>query len=451
MAKRSLSPAPLPPAKRSHLSTPPAPTPHAHLHIFTCLSYTDLCVAQSINRNWARLSLDNQLWKNLYLREFGRLRLRGSRGFGGRRDGRETKISPAQDWKRMFRISTNWRSGRCHASTLDDMSTFPRSICQSPTRQVGTSGQEQGHKVPRITLAGKYTVIFSPELSHPRPSSFFPPPAQSTADHSVAYCHPVLVTLSESFTLSVYDVTHEAIQVVHVLTSFTSFPPSSLVLTMPESQTYKLVLTYASPRGVTEVILSNATLHSPTSPFTSPTRPPSLLLSTRSTRAFDIPAGWIDEAKLRVVREQWGRKVGSVAGTQTDGRWVVLAPAVQGEARPPGGFTPASLPLQLYRLSSPPLRAGAGAAPKLTFVRSLLGQTGPVSALALADGRCVSLGVDGKVWVWDLENGWGTEVGFSAGSSESGESALRGTIAFDERRIITAGAAGDVMVRDFDV
>ena len=414
--------------------------------------------------------------------------------------------------------------GRCHASTLDDMSTFPHSsICQSPTRQVGTSGQEQGHKVPRITLAGKYTVIFSPELSHspsivvlsasgskhvihvapirtqhsvrvtalavdqssrtsanlhiaacvsngdiyvhelhshPR-KHYYAPPFKSPRTAPiilVAYCHPVLVTLSESFTLSVYDVTHEAIQVVHVLTSFTSFPPSSLVLTMPESQTYKLVLTYASPVypahwsvGVTEVILSNATLHSPTSPFTSPTRPPSLLLSTRSTRAFDIPAGWIDEAKLRVVREQWGRKVGSVAGTQTDGRWVVLAPAVQGEARPPGGFTPASLPLQLYRLSSPPLRAGAGAAPKLTFVRSLLGQTGPVSALALADGRCVSLGVDGKVWVWDLENGWGTEVGFSAGSSESGESALRGTIAFDERRIITAGAAGDVTVRDFDV
>lgn len=72
MAKRSLSPAPLPPAKRSHLSTPPPPTPARSccfeslydeliLHIFTCLSYTDLCVAQSINRNWARLSLDNQV------------------------------------------------------------------------------------------------------------------------------------------------------------------------------------------------------------------------------------------------------------------------------------------------------------------------------------------------------------------------------------------------------
>jgi len=411
------------------------------------------------------------------------------------------------------------------------MSSFPLGgIYQSPAQQVRSSGQEQGHTVPRITLAGIYTIISSPQPSHspsilvlsasgskhvvhvapirtqhlvrvtalavdqssrtsanlhiaaclsngdiyvhelhshPRKHYYAPPfkTPRTAPIIQVAYCHPVLVTLSESFTLSVYDLTHEGIQLVHVLTSFTSFPPSSLVLTMPESQTYKLILTYASPVypahwsvGVTEVILSNVDLHAPTLAFTSPTRRPSLLLSTRSTRAFDIPAGWIDEAKLRVVREQWGRKVGSVAGTQTDGRWVVLAPAVQGEVRPPGGFTPASLPLQLYRLSSLPLRAGAGAAPKLTFVRSLLGQTGPVSALALADGRCVSLGVDGRVWVWDLENGCGTEVASSSTSasslSESGEddpSTLRGTIAFDERRIVSAGATGDVTVRDFDV
>jgi len=54
--------------------------------------------------------------------------------------------------------------------------------------------------------------------------------------------------------------------------------------------------------------------------------------------------------------------------------------------------------------------------------------------------------------VWDLENGWGTEVGSSASGSSGSESGEdHGTIAFDERRIITADAAGDVMVRDFDV
>ena len=321
---------------------------------------------------------------------------------------------------------------------------------------------------PRIATCVSNGDIYVHELhSSSRKHHYAPPfktPRTAPITHA-AYCHPVLVTLSESFSLSVYDLTHEAIQVVHVLTSFISFPPPSLVLTMPETQTYKLLLTYASPVypahwsvGVTEVILSRApSHHSSTSPFTSPMRPQSLLLSTCSTRAFDIPAGWIDEAKLRVVREQWGRKVGSVAGTQTDGRWVVLAPAVTGETHPQGGFTPASFPLQLYRLSSPPLRAGARAAPKLTFVRSLLGPTSPVSALAVADGRCVSLGADGRVWVWDLENGWGTEVASLASDSNSFESgdddplALRGTIAFNERWVITAGAAGSVMIRDFDV
>lgn len=413
--------------------------------------------------------------------------------------------------------------GRCHTSTLAEMPIPPFSgTTQGSPQQAGVSGQEQEHNAPLVTLAGKYTIlssselscspsilVFSPsiprhvihvaliraqqpvrvtalavdqssrtganlliaacmsngdiyvhELHSPSRKHHYAPPFKTPRTAPIiqaAYSHPILVTLSESFTLSVYDLTHQAMQVLHVLTSFTSFPPSSLVLTMPEPQTYKLLLTYATPFypahwsvGVTEVILSGASLHGPTSSLISPTRPPSSLLSTRSSRAFDLPAGWIDETKLRVAREQWGRKVGSVAGTQTDGRWVVLAPAVPGEVCPPGGFTPVSLPLQLYRLSSPPLRAGAWAYPRLTFVRNLVGQTGPVSALALADGRCVSLGVDGRVWVWDLENGWGTEVIPSSGSGSSGPG-LRGTIAFDERRVITAGAAGNVVVWDFDV
>ena len=136
----------------------------------------------------------------------------------------------------------------------------------------------------------------------------------------------MLVTLSESFTLSVYDLTHPRIPNLQV----------DINLCEP-----RLPSTLERGRYRSH---SNAALHAPTSAFTSPTRrPSSLLLSTHSMRAFDIPAG------LRVVREQWGRKVGSVTGTQSDGRWVDLAPAVQGEVRPPGGFTPASLPLHLYR------------------------------------------------------------------------------------------------------
>ena len=95
----------------------------------------------------------------------------------------------------------------------------------------------------------------------------------------------------------------------------------------------------------------------------------------------------------------------------------------------------------------------------MSFVRTLHGHTGPVSALTVADGRCVSLGGNGCIWVWDLEGGTGTEV--SAGyyhleesNGPNGGSVVgggkRGTVVFDERRIITADARG-LEVRRFDI
>jgi len=149
-----------------------------------------------------------------------------------------------------------------------------------------------------------------------------------------------------------------------------------------------------------------------------------------------------------------------VADTQTDGKWVVLAPAFC----PPLSSTLSSSSdsnletssfvssdlhspniMQLYRLSLP----SSSSAPKLVFVRNLVGPMGPVSALALADGRCVGLGGNGCVWVWDLESGRGVEV---AGARERVGSWERGSIAFDERRIVSAGPDGDgVVARRFDI
>ena len=57
----------------------------------------------------------------MYLSEYGRARLRGVRGYIGRVDGREVRPLPGRarvedegikDWKWMFRISSNWRTGR---------------------------------------------------------------------------------------------------------------------------------------------------------------------------------------------------------------------------------------------------------------------------------------------------------------------------------------------------
>ena len=273
------------------------------------------------------------------------------------------------------------------------------------------------------------------------------------------YHHPLLVTLSESFHLSLYDLSNpEHITHSQTLTSYTSYPPTSLVLSCPSPSTYKLVLAYAVPVypehwsvGATELIIRNdrteASTHAATSMLT--------VANTRSTKAFDIPPGWVDEHKMQAVKEQWSRKVTRVADTQTDGKWVILAP---GDPSSPGSpasqHTPTSL--QLYRLHLP-ASPTSSAIPRLSFVRTLYGHMGPVSALSVADGRCVSLGANGSIWVWDLEGGTGAEVSPSYWIDEDSKDFLsafgegkRGAVAFDERRIVTANARG-IEVRRFDI
>lgn len=302
------------------------------------------------------------------------------------------------------------------------------------------------------------------------------------------YHHPLLITLSQSFSLSIYDLTGDNVIHNQTLKSFTSHPPSSLVLSMPSQTTYKLVLSYAIAVypahwsvGATELIISGASPEISQTNGTTPLSSDFSVTSTRTARAFEVPQGWIDERKLRGMREQWGRKVERVADVQTDGKWVILAPGES--SRFPASIVPASsqvssesdapisslapVPssslhsptyLQLYRLHLPSSSAPS-AIPKLSFVRTLHGQTGCISALALADGRCVSLGVNGGIWVWDLEGGTGAEVAkpfvsprWRNNEDEEQEEIWtgKGTVVFDERRIISAGAGG-VQIRRFDV
>ncbi|KAG6873424.1 hypothetical protein C0995_015849 [Termitomyces sp. Mi166 len=192
------------------------------------------------------------------------------------------------------------------------------------------------------------------------------------------------------------------------------------------------------------------------------------VISSRTTRALDVPLGFLDNEKLRSLRDQYSRKVSCVTDTQTDGKWVVLAPA---EATPSSAasvsfsLTPASIntqdasflnsstSLQLYRLFLPPTSNSVAAPiPRLTFVRSLHGQTGPIASLALADGRCVSLGLNGSLWVWDLEAGTGAEVSGLSHPDEKpvGSFSLTRMVAFDDRKIITTNGSR-VFVHRFDI
>jgi len=218
--------------------------------------------------------------------------------------------------------------------------------------------------------------------------------------------------------------------------------------------------------GATELIISGTRSPSVTPSEISPpesSKSGSLsVTSTRTTKALDVPPGWIDDRKLRVIREQWNRKVLRVADTQTDGKWVVLAPAGTSTVTSSDSPMPdledeikylnSSPALQLYRLYLPPPSASvAGPTPRISFVRSLYGQVGPISSLALSDGRCISLGLNGSLWVWDLEAGTGAEISpASIDAVAPGESAERGTVVFDDRRIVSTHANG-TLVHRFDV
>lgn len=259
------------------------------------------------------------------------------------------------------------------------------------------------------------------------------------------YHHPIILTLSQSFKLSIYDLSHESgIRHVQTLSSFSSYSPTSMVVS-PLSGTpnaLKVVLVYTVPvypndwsAGVTELIISSTSSGASVS-------------SSRTIRAFDVPHGWIDDLKLKALKEQWGRRLGRVVDTQTDGKWVVLAPA---SPNPSTTQTAFSNPLQLYRLSLPSPSSSTG---KLTFVRNLYGPETEVCRIWVADGRCVSLGVDGSMWVWDLEERRPTPSTWVEGaqvcSPSGGGEAAGSTVVFDESRIVSA-RNGVVEVRRFDV
>ena len=278
-----------------------------------------------------------------------------------------------------------------------------------------------------------------------------------------AYYHPILLTLSGAFALSIYDLSeHGKVKHIQTLSSFTSYPPTSIILS-PSYGTrniLKAMLVFSVPVyprhwsvGVTELLIKLG--DDIGGIFTSPT-----LISTRTVRTFDLPLRWIDEDQLKVTQEQWGRKVEKVADTQTDGKWVVLAPlsasasSSSSRANRPTSFSNA---LQQYRLTLPPTPSAG--TPKLTFVRYLYGPECEVEKIWVADGRCVSLSIDGGIWVWDLEEspqgvkGAKESTWLEGAQVETGDDASwngRGSVVFDERRIATVRGGG-VELRRFDV
>lgn len=338
-------------------------------------------------------------------------------------------------------------------------------------------------------------AIFSIPVANPSSFTEFAtlrrPRTAATISHA-AYHHPLLVGLSDDFTLSIYGVRERdgergpSAACLQTLKSFTSFPPSSMVLSsrpsspsQPGHLTYKLVLSYAVPiypshwsLGVSDLTILRRgpdciVEHARSVKASSSRLPPSPAVPgsasspsprKRNARRVSAPVAPVVEDELAPIgyaeadneelqrarelmaleREQWARKVARVVATETDGRWVVLAGEQDGAA------------LQVYRLSS--------RAARLVFVRNLFGHRSVVTALAVADGRCVSLGKTGEVWAWDLESGTGVEVDGPPDNEHGCRGLLHDsaalqpmpTIAFDERRILSR-SGNAVQIRRFDL
>ena len=343
------------------------------------------------------------------------------------------------------------------------------SLDQSPPKE-----GDHTLRLAAFYATGEFT-IFRIDHSTPRRSlriaSYFPgiKTERTSPIREACYHHPLLITLAHSFKLSLYRITSDTIEHTQTLTSFTSFPPTSMVLT-PGLMDYRLILAYSSPIypahwSVAVTVLTISGAQSTVSDSSADSVQPCTVSATRTVRCYDIPLGWTDEAAIRSIREQWGRKVAGVADTQTDGKWVVLAPIDQPTSPSTmhssyhARLGTTSCALQLYRLHIPSMNASSNATPRMTFVRMLYGHTGPVIALALADGRCVSLGADGSLWVWDLEKGWGVEVQAthrsfdpdgSTNSSAVANGVPLGKVVFDERRIVSADIYG-IEARRFDI
>jgi hypothetical protein len=311
--------------------------------------------------------------------------------------------------------------------------------------------------------------IFSVDQNSPTASSrilAYLPPHRSEMTAPIiqaAYHHPILLALSATFTLSIYDLSgHGKVTHTQTLSSFTSYPPTSIIISPSHGarNVLKVVLVFSVPVypqhwsvGATELLIKFK--DDAGGGFPSPT-----LISTRTVRTHDLPLGWIDEEQFKITQEQWGRKVEKIVDTQTDGKWVVLAPlsaSVSSSSSRMNRHTPFSNALQQYRLTLP--STPSAGTPKLTFVRYLYGPESDVEKIWVADGRCVSLSVDGGIWVWDLEERprgakGSREITWLEGAQveTGGDVTLegRGSVVFDERRIATI-RGGEVQLRRFDV
>ncbi|KAF8608584.1 hypothetical protein BDV93DRAFT_541073 [Ceratobasidium sp. AG-I] len=276
---------------------------------------------------------------------------------------------------------------------------------------------------------------------HPRPNTGLP----SAPVIQAAYHHPLLVTLTLSFRMSIFYVPPApAIPTLkHTLFSYSGFLPLTMTLSRYRTpDQYRILLAHASPiypshwsPSATDIMLSTQLPSLPphSTPSASSNHAIVKVTSSASTNN-SLPEGWIPDGTPDSIPEElrlrWSRKVSHVSGIETDGKFVVFASEDGG--------------IQVYRLHRNA---------RLLYERTLFPPAHAPSprALSVADSRCVCATRDGDLWVWDLESGVGVQAASirSEGETDRPPSIVR--IAFDAHRVVAVDADGAIRTYDFDI
>ncbi|QRV93882.1 hypothetical protein RhiJN_21900 [Ceratobasidium sp. AG-Ba] len=147
-----------------------------------------------------------------------------------------------------------------------------------------------------------------------------------------AYHHPLLVTLTTSFRMSIFYLPTAPSPPVlkHTLSSYSTFYPLTITLSRYRTpDQYRVLLAHASPiypahwaPSAIDMMLSVTPIHG------SPDLANVKIISSASTNN-SVPLGWIPDGTPDGVPEElrlrWARKVSHVSGIQTDGKFVVFA------------------------------------------------------------------------------------------------------------------------------
>lgn len=116
------------PVKRQRRS-PPTLTSFSNeilLHIFSFLTVQDVCASQLLNKRLANLATDALLWKHLYRQGFPTRSLQSNNRVGESTKKRKKRLgtivdqdherASGIDWRRRYRVRSNWSIGRCHTT-----------------------------------------------------------------------------------------------------------------------------------------------------------------------------------------------------------------------------------------------------------------------------------------------------------------------------------------------